>query len=131
MELVEAGSVPKSSWPGSRNELVRWAAVAVVTYLCWRLLAPFLPALAFGFALAMLGDPLYRWLVKVLRRPTAAASIAVLLICLTLVVPLIFLAQVLTREAIQGIATISDPTNLDNVRSSLERRSSFRTSPLA
>lgn len=113
--------MPRSGWPNSRSRVVQWAAIVLVAYLCWLLVAPFLPALAFGFALAMLGEPLFRWLSKTLGGRNRAACIAVLLICLTLVVPVIFLVQVLAHEAIQGITTISDPKNLDQVRSSLER----------
>jgi predicted PurR-regulated permease PerM len=100
--------------------VVLWIAVALVIYLCWLLVAPFLPALAFGFALAMLGEPLFRWLVKTLKARNIAAFISVLLICLTLVVPVIFLVQILVREAIQGISAVSAQQDFGNWRNALE-----------
>ncbi|MDQ2945988.1 MAG: AI-2E family transporter [Acidobacteriota bacterium] len=102
-----------------------WIAVALVGYLCWLLVAPFLPALAFGFALAMVGKPLFHWLMAKLKRRNTAALISVILICLTLVVPVIFLIQVLVHEAIQGIGTISDPKDLGNLRNTLEHNPLF------
>ena len=104
--------------PGTR--LVLWIAVALVIYLCWRLVAPFLPALAFAFALTMLGDPLFRWLTKKLGGRNIAALISVLVICLTLVVPVIFLVQILVQEAIQGINTISGERDFGDLRNALE-----------
>jgi predicted PurR-regulated permease PerM len=106
--------------PDPRAGVVLWIAVALVIYLCWRLIAPFLPAIAFAFALAMLGNPLYRWLLKRLGGKNAAAVISVVVICLTLVVPVIFLVQVLVREAIQGITAVSDQKDLGDIRNALE-----------
>ena len=101
------------------SEVIRWVAVTLVVYLCWLLVAPFLPALAFAFALAMLGEPLFGWLAKVLRGRNAAAFVSVFLICLILVVPIIFLLQVLLHEAIQGIGAISGQK--DNFRNAIEQ----------
>jgi predicted PurR-regulated permease PerM len=100
--------------------VVLWIAVTLVIYLCWRLVAPFVSALAFAFALAMLGNPLYRWLLKKLGGKNTAAVISVVVICLTLVVPVIFLVQVLVREAIQGITAVSDQKDLGDIRNTLE-----------
>jgi hypothetical protein len=36
--------------------------VLLVLYLPWRIVVPFLPALCWAFALALIGDPIYAWL---------------------------------------------------------------------
>ena len=107
------------------NGVALWIAVALVGYLCWLLVAPFLPALAFAFALAMVGEPFFRWLVAQLKSRNAAALISVLLTCLTLVVPVIFLVQILVHEAIQGIGAMPDQKNLGNLRNTLEQNPLF------
>lgn len=115
---------PNALWMSLSPALVSgatlWIAVALVIFLCWRLVAPFLPALAFGFALAMIGEPLFRGLLKMLRGRNIAAFTSVLLICLTLVVPVIFLVQLLVHEAIQGISAISAQRDLVDWRNTLE-----------
>jgi predicted PurR-regulated permease PerM len=122
---VETAAAGKSVWPDLRAVLITWTAVAIVGYLCWLLAAPFLPSLAFGFALAMLGEPLFRWLMKKLRRRNTAAFISVFLICLTIVVPVIFLVQVLIHEAIQGVSAISGQQGMGNLRNALEHSALF------
>jgi predicted PurR-regulated permease PerM len=123
--VPEAGAARRPLGPDLGIRMILWIAVALVIYLCWLLVAPFLPALAFGFALAMLGEPLFRWLVKKLRGRNTAAFISVLLICLTIVVPVIFLVQVLIHEAIQGIGAISGQQDLGNLRNALEHSALF------
>ena len=103
----EVNSAPNPSLPKRSNGVISWIGVALVVYLCWLLVAPFLPALAFAFALAMLAQPLSAWLLRRLKSENTAALITVVIVCLTLVVPAIFLAQVLVREAMQGMRAIS------------------------
>jgi len=103
-----------------RSELIRWVAVGVVAYLCWLLIARFLPAIAFAFALAMLGQPLFTRLTKVFKRENAAAFLSVLLICSTIVVPVSFLLWVLIQEAVQGISAIATAKNSGTLRNLLE-----------
>jgi predicted PurR-regulated permease PerM len=120
LKVINVKPASREIRPDPRAGVVLWIAVALVIYLCWRLIAPFLPAIAFAFALAMLGNPLYRWLLKRLGGKNAAAVISVVVICLTLVVPVIFLVQVLVREAIQGITAVSDQKDLGDIRNALE-----------
>ena len=73
----------------------------------------------------MLGNPVYRWLLKRLGGKNTAAVISVVVICLTLVVPVIFLLQILVREAIQGISSISEQKDLGDIRNALEHSALF------
>jgi predicted PurR-regulated permease PerM len=95
-----------------------WIGGSLIAYLSWLLVAPFIPALAFAFALALFGAPICRWLEARLRRKNTAAFLTVVVICLTLVVPVVFLVQVLVHEAIQGAGTVSADVN--KLRSSME-----------
>lgn len=106
-------------WPGFRG-MSLGAVLIVAAYLCWLVVAPFLPAVSWAFALALLAHPFYKWLVRNLRRENAAATIAVVVVLLTLVVPAVFLARVLVQEAAAGIDRITDPSALSRLRGALE-----------
>jgi predicted PurR-regulated permease PerM len=117
--IEEPDSVPKPSMPERSSGVLLWIGVALVVYLCWLLVAPFLPALAFAFALAMLAEPIFAWLVRRLKSENSAALITVVMVCLTLVLPVIFLAQLLVREAMQGMSAISGQ-DLISLRATVE-----------
>lgn len=101
-------------------EWTRRLAIGLIAYLCWLLIAPFVPALAFAFALAMLGEPLFNRLEKRLGGRSAAAFVTVVLICLTIVIPVSFLFWILVQEAIHGISDIAAESNSGDLRGRLE-----------
>lgn len=117
---------------GSRHHvqtLVLMGATAVGIYLCYRLAAPFLPALAWALALAVLFSPLQRWLESKLKRPGLAAVVSVLVVGLIVVVPATFLGQRLVHEAAQGAALIKTKIESGEWRHALEAHP--RLAPLA
>lgn len=103
---------------------LEWLAVGLVAFLVWLLLSPFLPALTYAFALAVIGNPLHTWLLRRVKRKDAAGLLAVALICLAFVVPIGFLMQVLLREAVQE----ENWTALANFRAELSRNAWVGTS---
>ena len=78
--------------PGRVQTVVLIAAIAFGIYLCYRMALPFLPALTWAGALAILFAPLHRWLESKLRRANLAAAVSVLLVALIVVVPATFMA---------------------------------------
>ncbi len=82
------------------------AATAIGIYLCFRLARPFLPALVWALALAVLFIPFHRWLESKLKHPNLAASISVLVIGLIVIVPAAFVGQRLIGEAAKGAEVI-------------------------
>ena len=48
-------------------------------YICYRLTLPFLPALAWALALAVVTYPLHGWIERRIKRPNIAAGLAVAL----------------------------------------------------
>lgn len=94
---------------GSRQHvqaLLLITATAYGIYVCCLLVAPFLPALAWALALAILFTPLQVWLEAKLRRSSLAAMVSVLLIGLIVVVPAVFVAQRLIMQAASGAGLI-------------------------
>jgi predicted PurR-regulated permease PerM len=111
MNKLEPLSTPRAAANdrGSRNhvhDLVLIAATAVGLYLCYRLTAPFLAALAWALALAVLFAPLHRWLESKLKRPNLTATITVFLIGLAVVVVAAVVTQQLISEAAKGAVTL-------------------------
>jgi predicted PurR-regulated permease PerM len=102
---------PRSSandWGSRRHvhDLVLIAATAVGLYLCYRLAAPFLAALAWALALAVLFAPFHRWLESKVKRPNLTAGITVFLVGLVVVVVTAFVVQQLMVEAAKGAVAL-------------------------
>ena len=94
---------------GSRSyvhTLILTAITVVSIYLCYRLAAPFFPALALALALAILFTPLHRWLESKVKYPNLAAAICVLVVAVIVVVPAMFVAERIIGEATRGAETI-------------------------
>jgi predicted PurR-regulated permease PerM len=94
---------------GSRSHvhtLVLMAMTVVGIYFSYLLAIPFLPALAWALALAILFAPLYRWLEAKVKHPNLAATVSVLIVVVIVVVPLAFVAERIVGEAARGAETI-------------------------
>ena len=93
----------------SRNPLPTLVLMAVTVtgiYLCYLLSAPFLPVIAWALAFAVLCAPLHRRLLAKIKRPNLAATLTVLVVALTVVVPLSFIAERVIGEAASGAETV-------------------------
>ena len=90
--------------------------------LCWRMTVPFLPAGAWALTLAVLFTPLQRWLESRLKRPSAAALLAVLVVGLIVVVPAAFVGQKLIVEAEKGAELFETKFSSGEWRHALESR---------
>ena len=86
--------------------LVLMAITVLGLYLCYLMVLPFVPALTWALALALLFTPVQRWLESRVKHPSLAASVCVLGIGLIVVVPATFMAQRLVSEAVIGADTI-------------------------
>jgi predicted PurR-regulated permease PerM len=109
--------------------LVLVVATAVGIYLCYRLALPFLAALAWALALAVLFSPLQRRVESKTKHPNLAAAISVLMVGLVVVVPATFVGQRLIQEAAKGAELIKTRTESGEWRRSLEAQP--RLAPLA
>lgn len=130
-ETNQSAASSGSDW-SSRNHiymLVLLGATAIGIYLCYRLAEPFLPALAWALALAVLFIPFHRRLESKLKNPNLAASISVLVIGLIVVVPAAFVGQRLISKAVKGVDTVRTKVEAGEWRRGLEARP--RLAPIA
>ena len=102
------GSVPDLGPPNRVRALVVLGLTIVVLVVCYLLTMPFVPALTWALALAIIFAPSHRWVEGRLRAPSVAAFISVFWIGLIVVVPAIWLGSLLATEAATGAAAIKD-----------------------
>jgi predicted PurR-regulated permease PerM len=74
----------------------------VVFYLCYLLTAPFVPALAWALAIAVVAHPLHEWLRRHLKSTSLGAAIAVVVVTVTILTPAVFVVHRVSKD---GIAT--------------------------
>ncbi len=101
--------------------LVLIGITAIVFYLCYRLTAPFIPALTWALALAVIGHPLHGWLCRHFHQESVVAVVAVLVVTAALVIPVTFVVQQISQEAMSGMKSIAGSFADESWRASLGR----------
>jgi predicted PurR-regulated permease PerM len=82
--------------------LLLLAGTALAFFLCYRMIEPFLAAIAWALALAVVARPVHAWLLERTGKPSVAAGLAVLLVAAVLIVPACFVAHQILREVAVG-----------------------------
>jgi predicted PurR-regulated permease PerM len=121
-ERVEVVQEADSGW-ASRERLlviVLMVVTAIIFGLCVYLVRPFLPALAWALALAVVAHPVHRWLNRRIAQPDVAAGMSVVLVAIALIVPAILVAQRVMTEAAQGIQVVQEKSTNGEWRERLE-----------
>ena len=103
-EAVRIAAEKASDWgsPMHVHALVLLALTGVGLYLCYGMAAPFVPALAWALALAVLFVPLHRWLERKFNGRSMAALLCVLAAAVIVVVPALFVVDRVAAEAGKG-----------------------------
>ncbi|HEY7490624.1 MAG TPA: hypothetical protein VIH59_05890, partial [Candidatus Tectomicrobia bacterium] len=101
--------------------LVLITATALALFLCYLLLHPFLPALAWALALAVVTHPVYTWLLSHVVRPNLAAGLAVVLVALLLIAPALFVLRSLAGEVAGGVERLQTEAATGRWRGLIER----------
>jgi predicted PurR-regulated permease PerM len=92
-----------------------------VFYLCYVLALPFVPALAWALAIAVVAHPMHAWIRRRLRRKSLAAALSVLLVTFTLLAPAIFVVHQVTNDAIASVEGLKNAVAGDGWRRIAER----------
>jgi predicted PurR-regulated permease PerM len=103
-------------------------ATLLAFYLCYLLVEPFLPALAWALALAVVAAPMHRWISDRIKQPSLAAGISVLLVGLLVGIPAILVGQQLISEGVAGVQLLQSEMKTQRLRSVIE--SSPQLAPL-
>lgn len=106
--------------PARLRAFVLLAITIAGLYLCYLLMVPFLPALTWALALAILFMPVHRWFEAKLNNANLAAAISTLLIGVIVVAPVTLLAGRVVTEAASGAVTFKDKVASGEWRRTLE-----------
>jgi predicted PurR-regulated permease PerM len=118
-----AAPAPDAGAARSRSHtLVLVAAIGFGIYLCFRLAMPFLAALVWSVALAVVFTPFHRWLEARLKRRNLAAGVSVLAVGLMVVVPAVFVGQRLVQETANGAELVRTKVMSGEWRSAIDAR---------
>ncbi len=93
---------------------------AVVAYLSFRLVEPFLPAITWALALAIIARPVHRWLETKLGHAGAAAGISVLLVTVCILAPVFFVGHHVTQQALATLEWMQSEDKLAEWKVMLE-----------
>ena len=109
------------------RERVLTSVLALLTlltaYVCYRIIEPFVPAMAFALALAVATQKPYSWVVRrVGKRDTVAASIAVLVVALLVIVPAVLLTTYIVQIAIDNITELQHGSGIAAIRDKLQQQ---------
>jgi predicted PurR-regulated permease PerM len=97
------------------------ALTAVAVYLCYRLLVPFLPMLAWALALALVTHPMHRAICRRIRQPDVAAGVAVAVVAIAVVAPAVLVGRALVARAVASIPVLERELASGHWREVVER----------
>jgi len=83
-------------------------ATGLVVYLCYLVVEPFLTALAWALALAVIAHPVHRWLDRQTKYRSVCAGLTVVAITLLLMVPAAFVTTSLVQQATQYAGVVQE-----------------------
>jgi predicted PurR-regulated permease PerM len=92
----------------------------IILYVCYRIIEPFVPAIAFALALAVATQTPFNWLRRRIRSQPAAAGIAVVLVALLIIGPAAFLTTYIIQTAAENIRELQGGQGID-LQQRLER----------
>lgn len=121
-ETKQTETASQDDWSSLNHvhTLVLMIVTALGVYLCYRLVAPFLPVIVWALTLAVMFAPLQRWLEAKVRYSTVAALISILIIGFIVVVPAIFVGEQLLEQVVKGSQLIESKVDSGEWRRVLE-----------
>jgi predicted PurR-regulated permease PerM len=85
--------------------VVLLVATALVFTLCFVITAPFLPALTWALAIAVITWPVHRRIARTLKKPDLAAATSVVIITILLIGPVVLIGAQIVNQAVEGVQT--------------------------
>jgi predicted PurR-regulated permease PerM len=113
----DAGVRPQTNW----RRIVLFLFTLGLLVLCFFIALPFLSALTFATALAVVTHRPYCWLENRIKKPDIAAALAVVLVFLVVIAPAVFIGQSLGKQLYAGAKAVQDGTLQQNVDAALAR----------
>lgn len=121
---------PRVEGPLTTGRPLRPIALALITVvliaLCLILVWPFLSAVVWALALAIIAWPLHVWVSRRVRVPWAAAMLSTLAVIVLVLVPLLFVSYQLAREATSAAERMQTEAATDVVKDTMDKTPGLR-----
>ena len=108
------------------RERVLTAVLALLTlliiYVCYRIIEPFIPAIAFAVALAIATSRPFNWLRSRLRGQTLSAAVAVLIVAVVIIAPAALLTTYIFQNAVEAVTAVQNSGGIAGIRETLEKQ---------
>jgi len=105
-DATEKAAVEKAAMPHRVYWLTLLGLTGLLVGLCVVLFVPFLPALTWSIALAVIAWPLHRWISSRMERPRLAAFLSTAAVVLLLLVPSAWMLMQVARETTAAAAQV-------------------------
>jgi predicted PurR-regulated permease PerM len=108
----------------TRERILLFVLAFVTIAVCvlgFQLVEPFIPAITWAMVLAVMASPMHEALVRRLRRPWLAASIAVVVVTIVVALPAAFVVRQVAAEALDSAAEMRALFDGDRWRTTLDR----------
>jgi predicted PurR-regulated permease PerM len=116
---------PASEQPPFTRDRLLTIVLIIVTAVgmvaCIVIAAPFVPALTWAVALAVVAYPVHDWMVRRIHRAGLAAGLAVSVITIGLLVPTVFVARQVGQKATEGFKRVQKSIDSGELASRLEQ----------
>ena len=110
---------------GNARRFLLFLATGLAVYLCYLMALPFLPAIVWALALAVLFAPLQVWLESKISYHSLATLLSVLAISGMVIIPMLFVGQQLAVHAISGAQLIEQKVESGDWRRLLNSQPRF------
>lgn len=97
-------------------------ATLLCVYVCYRIIKPFIPPIAFALALGVATHGPYRWLRRRIPNDTVSAAVAVVLVAILILGPISVLATYLVQDVVESINDLRAGTGQGGWRAVIERQ---------
>jgi predicted PurR-regulated permease PerM len=91
--------------------IVLFFSTAATLAICYLIALPFLPALAWALAMAIIAHPIHDSLVQRRHNANLAAALTVAVVAMAVVIPAFFLTQQIVNEAAAGVQAMQSSLN--------------------
>lgn len=92
------------------RERILVLALAAITvfffYLCYLLVVPFIPALTWALAIAVVAYPVHEWMQRRLKNRSLVAALAVVIVTVTILAPAVFVVHQVTNDAAESARNV-------------------------
>jgi predicted PurR-regulated permease PerM len=128
---LDAAHHENGAWFTSERIMVLLLAVitAFFFYLSYQLVLPFLPALTWAVAIAVVAYPVHAWMQRRLKNRSLVAALAVVAVTVTVLAPAVFVVQQVGNDAAQNAGKIKEALAEGRWREFIDRNEMLK--PLA